>query len=231
MNWSVYRHISPSGKIYIGITSRKVNLRWRSNGSGYKNNPHLWSAIKKYGWCNFCHEVLYTNLDENEAKTIEIDLICYFESNNPKYGYNMTLGGEGMLGYSHSKETKNKLRLIHLGRHMSEDSREILRNKFSGVNNPSYGKVGSKNPRSKKIFQYTLRNELISVYGSSREAERHTNIAHQSISKCCNHAKSCKTAGGFIWRFECNEGDEISASILSSLTGEIEAESSNVVNQ
>ena len=28
--WTVYRHISPSGKVYIGITSKEnVNKRWR----------------------------------------------------------------------------------------------------------------------------------------------------------------------------------------------------------
>lgn len=33
--WCVYRHISPSNKVYIGITSRKPELRWGHNGIYY----------------------------------------------------------------------------------------------------------------------------------------------------------------------------------------------------
>lgn len=42
----VYKHTSPNGKIYIGITSQVPNHRWR-NGNGYKTNPYFTRAIKK----------------------------------------------------------------------------------------------------------------------------------------------------------------------------------------
>lgn len=32
--WTVYEHISPSNKIYVGITSRNPKHRW-DNGKGY----------------------------------------------------------------------------------------------------------------------------------------------------------------------------------------------------
>jgi len=47
--FSVYQHVSPNGKKYIGITSLPVKLRWK-NGTNYRNNPHFTHAIKKYGW-------------------------------------------------------------------------------------------------------------------------------------------------------------------------------------
>ena len=34
--YSVYEHICPNGKRYIGITSRNPKLRWGKNGIGYK---------------------------------------------------------------------------------------------------------------------------------------------------------------------------------------------------
>lgn len=34
--WYVYRHISPSNKVYVGITSRVPELRWGHNGVHYK---------------------------------------------------------------------------------------------------------------------------------------------------------------------------------------------------
>ena len=66
----VYKHTSPNGKVYIGITSQKLNRRFR-DGKGYYNNKHFYNAIKKYGWDNFSHEVLFDNLTEEEAKLME----------------------------------------------------------------------------------------------------------------------------------------------------------------
>ena len=43
-NYTVYMHISPSGKKYIGITCQKVKNRWNS-GRGYKNNKYFARAI------------------------------------------------------------------------------------------------------------------------------------------------------------------------------------------
>ena len=44
----VYKHTSPSNKIYIGITCQDVERRWR-NGDGYKSQKYFYRAIKKYG--------------------------------------------------------------------------------------------------------------------------------------------------------------------------------------
>ena len=58
-NWTVYMHITPNNKKYIGITSQIPNKRWR-NGKGYKKCLFL-NAIKKYGWGNIKHEILFDN--------------------------------------------------------------------------------------------------------------------------------------------------------------------------
>lgn len=34
-SYTVYKHTSPSGKVYIGITCRKPEYRW-NHGKGYK---------------------------------------------------------------------------------------------------------------------------------------------------------------------------------------------------
>lgn len=95
--YCVYKHTSPKGKVYIGITSQNPIRRWNS-GYGYKNNTHFWSAIKKYGWDNFKHEILFTNLTKEKACTKEISLIAHYKSNNPDYGYNLSSGGEAGSG-------------------------------------------------------------------------------------------------------------------------------------
>lgn len=112
-NYTVYIHINKiNNKKYIGITSQTVNRRWRSQGQGYKNCKLFYRAIQKYGWNNFDHTILYTDLNEQEAKSEEKRLIAKYQSNNPRYGYNLTDGGEH---YVFSEEAK---------RHISEGVRK-----------------------------------------------------------------------------------------------------------
>lgn len=117
----VYVHIFPNGKKYFGITSKKPNQRWE-NGSGYskEGQPVIYYAIKKYGWENIEHKILYQDLTKEEAQQIEVDLIAKYKTNchryGDKYGYNMTDGGEGTLGRVASKEQKKKISEAHIGK-------------------------------------------------------------------------------------------------------------------
>lgn len=114
----VYVHKFPNGKKYFGITSKQPHKRWQ-NGTGYSKNGQsaMYHAIKKYGWENIEHEILFENLTENEAKIKEMELIkkynTYIHSENSN-GYNMTLGGEGSLGHKSTKKVKevNRERLL-----------------------------------------------------------------------------------------------------------------------
>lgn len=90
----VYKHTSPEGKVYIGICGSD-NLRyvrkdrWQSRGQGYKYNLAFWEDIQKFGWDNFTHEILLTGIEEErELKKKEAELIRYYNSDNPQYGYN-----------------------------------------------------------------------------------------------------------------------------------------------
>ena len=110
-DYIVYKHTSPNGKFYIGITSQGTERRWRADGSGYKpkegRTTHFYNAILKYGWDNFEHEILYDNLTKEEAEEIERELIDKYDLTNPEYGYNTREGG-GSQGHL-SDETKNKI--------------------------------------------------------------------------------------------------------------------------
>lgn len=107
-NYVVYKHISPSEKVYIGITKQNPKNRWKT-GSGYGTRNRMARAIKKYGWDNFKHEILFENLTKEEACQKEIELIAEYKSNNPEFGYNITNGGEGYNGVKHTQETKDKI--------------------------------------------------------------------------------------------------------------------------
>ena len=107
--YTVYMHIAPNGKKYIGITCKNVANRWGKDGNGYKGNLYFWRAINKYGWDNVIHQIVATELTAKEAKKREIDLIASNETRDPEYGYNLTDGGDGTCGYRHSEETKKKI--------------------------------------------------------------------------------------------------------------------------
>lgn len=107
-NYCVYMHTCPNGKVYIGITKQPPMKRWKG-GSGYKYNAHFYSAIKKYGWNNIRHEVLYENLVQDEACSIEEFLIAYFHSTDREYGYNHSTGGERNFTFKHTEEAKKKM--------------------------------------------------------------------------------------------------------------------------
>jgi hypothetical protein len=95
----LYLHLNKSNrKKYFGITTQKITRRWK-NGSSYSNNSHFYNAIKLYGWENFYHIVLCDKLTIDAAKKLEVALIRCFDTTNPEFGYNKTIGGEGGCKY------------------------------------------------------------------------------------------------------------------------------------
>jgi len=111
-HWTVYAHVVPKeisnyphDKYYIGITCQKLENRFKC-GYGYDGCKLFWRAIQKYGWNNIVHLVLMEGLSEKEAKQMEQIMIAHFHSIDPEYGYNLTMGGEGITGYHHREETK-----------------------------------------------------------------------------------------------------------------------------
>ena len=105
-NYTVYMHICPNDKRYIGITKLKPQERWR-NGKSYKSCVLFNKAIQKYGWGNIKHKILFEHLSKQEAENKEIELIAYYKSNQKEYGYNIANGGN-CVG-SVSDETKKKI--------------------------------------------------------------------------------------------------------------------------
>ena len=92
MNYNVYKHTNLiNHKSYIGITSQKCENRWGINWKDYELQPKFYHAIQKYGWDNFQHDILYTNLDKETALKIEADLIKTYDT--IKNGYNISPHG------------------------------------------------------------------------------------------------------------------------------------------
>ena len=113
----------------------------------------VYNAIKKFGWEEIKHEVLFYGLSSLDAEQKERELIALYRSNDRNYGYNLTNGGE--KGKRHSEETRHKMS-IHtkgmyagilnprFGAKCSDETKEKIRNaligKMRGDKNPNYGK-------------------------------------------------------------------------------------------
>ena len=117
--YKIYKHTLPmsvSGKgndmIYIGITLQQPEKRWQ-NGRGYYKQSYFYNAIKKYGFDNFLHEILFEDLTKEEAEQKEIELIAKYQSNNREFGYNIANGGN-CIG-TVSEETKKKISKANMG--------------------------------------------------------------------------------------------------------------------
>ena len=153
-NYCVYKHTSPNGKVYIGITCKKPQYRW-NKGKGYINNSYFYNAIQKYGWDNFTHEILESELPFEKACFLEKQYIEKYKSSNREFGYNSSIGGEcSGKGVIPSEQTRKKLS-------------EALK--------------GEKSPFCKKVICIDTQK----VYNSITEASKETGSRISLISAVC----------------------------------------------
>ena len=124
--WVYVHTCNANGKKYVGITTQaRPELRWKK-GNGYQYNKHFYSAILKHGWDNFEHEVFEVDSAE-EMYRKEVELISFYHSNDPNFGYNHSIGGEhGSLGCRCSEETRKKISETKKGKVLSEEHREKI---------------------------------------------------------------------------------------------------------
>ena len=203
-NYIVYKHTSPSGKYYIGITSRTLEQRCGPNGYNYLvtlpngslKHPYFANAILKYGWDNISHEILHSNISKGEACKLERKYIS--EAKNMKLSYNITDGGEGHSGCKFSPEVIEKIRKSHIGKKQSPSTIAKRVAKNTGKIRSSAQKAKTSRP----VVQLDLHGNIIASYFGAREACRQTGINNAHITDCCNHKPNRKTAGGFKWEWQ-----------------------------
>ena len=199
-------HKSPSGKVYIGITGRTVKQRWHSPLLAYKNNPIFTSAIKKYGWENIEHIILYENLNKISAITIEIDLIYYYK----KVGlcYNITDGGEGFLGLKHDEEWMQHLAERNAGNQFSvgipasgeekEKIREKIQVREKKLRESGYYDIPIDST-PKKVTGINIKDSSdVITFNSITDAARAVNRTRANIRSAISRNGTC---AGYKWNY------------------------------
>ena len=180
-NYTVYMHVCPNGKRYIGITRRKPEKRWGKDGNGYKYNKHFWNAIQKYDWNNIEHIIIENNLTKEQAENMEIELIAKYRSNESDYGYNIENGGNAIGKISN--ETKKKISDANKGHKLSNEHKEKLlkANKGHKHSNERKEKIsnatkGKNNPKAKKVYCDKM------IFGCIKECALYFNIASTTMT-------------------------------------------------
>lgn len=186
--WLVYRHISPSGRVYIGITSWLPCQRWM-RGRGYKKCVLFYKAIKKYGWDNIKHEILLKDISESEAKYAERYLIRWYKTHNNSY--NITDGGDGTCGVIPSEKQIKHARSLWKGKKMPKEVCEKMSKSHKGMKlTPEWkeairiSKLGNHSG-DKPVYQFDLLGNLIAKYRSSAEAAEMLGVTRGTVYRAC----------------------------------------------
>lgn len=223
--YCIYMHICPNNKKYIGITSLIPKKRW-NYGRGYKYSVLFFKAIQKYGWDNIKHKILLNNLTKEEACKKEQELISLYKSNNPKYGYNITNGGNTTITFTDEikkkisintkKAMKNPLVREKLREHRKHQVSPMKGKKLSEEHKSKLKHDGMKGKHhteeSKKLMRQNIKRkrkvlcvETNIIYESMCEASRQTGIDYRNIHRCCNKGT---TAKGFHWKYINNKEEK-----------------------
>lgn len=219
-NYSVYKHTNKiNGKQYIGITKQNPRDRWGNNGRNYQNKcPHFWNAITKYGWDNFEHSVIATNLSKDEACDMEIQLIQENRTQDRNYGYNTLSGGtapslpeevrrkmsqsmmgnKNGLGHPCSEEKRRKISEAQKGRPFTEERKQKLR-KPKSITYPCSEEKRQHIIDAKKDKKPIICVETGEVYSSIHECARQMGLNATSI--CAVLHDRYKTTGGYTFQY------------------------------
>jgi len=120
--------------------------------------------------------ILHENIDEQTAFRIEMELIAKYKRKDlyPEEGLlcNKSDGGEGITGYRHTSETKQKMRESALGRVISNETKRKLSESHKG-----------KKLSEEQIEEYRNRRH-------SEETKQKMRKSHLGVPKSPEHRKS-----------------------------------------
>jgi group I intron endonuclease len=143
----VYKVTSPSGKAYVGITSGDFKTRWKNHlAYAKRKNGYLQNAINKYGPKSFLHEILFESDDYQALKDKEVEYIVSHKTKYP-HGYNMTDGGDGVLGVVITEECRKNKRAAQQKIFQNPDRMELQRRTLA------------QNKQSPKLLEYLKSDE------------------------------------------------------------------------
>lgn len=194
-DYIIYKHTSPSGKIYIGITRQSPKRRWRY-GYGYPSNSYFSNAIKKYGWDNFTHEILESDLSKERACELEKELISLYK----KQGISYNIADGGQDGNTMKRTEKERLHLSEVtkqyykththpfkGMHHTKESLEKMQKKGKELWKNYYDKMYSKAIVKVRVGVYNIITKNYIEFNTGKEAAYELNIKETTFRRHLNN--------------------------------------------
>lgn len=181
-NYTVYMHLFPNGKRYVGITGQSLKERWRVNGNGYKPQKLVYRAIQKYKWENVKHIIVAEKLSVDEAGELEKSLISKYNTTNPSFGYNQSIGGENSpIGVKRSEETRKKLSESHKGKYFGDGKCHLTEEQKQRLREINRGK--------------TVSEEVKKILSEKNKGRKPSALAIQRVKEVCNKPVICIETG------------------------------------
>ena len=197
---TVYKATSPSGKVYIGYTSQKLEQRWSKHIYDSKRglDHYFYRAMRKHGHDSFSIEAIYQSLDRKDALEKESYFISCYRSYVPSIGYNGTMGGD--VGFP-TAETKIRMSKAH-----SEESRKRMSEAQRGERSHLYGKPRDEDTKNKisealkgRVHTEEARQNMSKAQKGrivSEEARKKMSDSQKGISKTKVDCPHCGKVGG-----------------------------------
>ena len=193
---TVYCYISPSGKCYIGQTTRNPRRRRHEHISAAKRDvgSMFHRAIKKYGIDNFLYKELAIVHSEdkhylcNMLDQLEKEYIKQYKESGIQL-YNLTEGGDSY--YDNTGKHLSEERKQNIGRWSKEWHSNLTPEERAALcKSISEG-------RKKPILQYSVNGEFIKEWPSASDVP----FARQNAISMCLRGKN-KTCAGYIWKYK-----------------------------
>lgn len=137
---AVYRFVNiKNSKVYIG-SSRNIHQRYRGHINELNRNDHhsilLQRSWNKHGKDAFVFEVVEIVPNISKLKEREQYWIKFYDAANPDKGYNRNPLANGSTGIIRTQETREKLRISHLGQKPTSQAIEGAKKALTGVKHP-----------------------------------------------------------------------------------------------
>ena len=126
-----------NGKQYVGQTTQSVEKRFKEHARNKKS--YIGKAIRAYGEDKFVIAILKVCFSKEELDHWEKFFIVLLNTKAPR-GYNLTDGGEGIVGYNFTTEHRAKISAARKGKALSPEHRASIGAKVRGKNNGFFGK-------------------------------------------------------------------------------------------
>ena len=163
-----------NGMKYVGQT---INLKRRIEHHK-RENLYVDKAIKKYGFENFAVEVLDECENREQLNEREKFWILKFDCKKPR-GYNLTDGGEGIIRYPHTNETKAKIALKHLGKKQTKEANAKNSEAHRGEKHPFFG----KHRQAKTCAKISAKKRGETPYKNLRDLITKHQLSYASLAK------------------------------------------------